>query len=156
MGNRPVVFGHIEMRGNDAVEFNRWALTAFPYDPVYPFPDIFHVEVGPKSQAPSIFLGGTFKEIERDWPEWLWRFASLLSTLEAVEATVTLDCWRGRYSWTLCPEVLTDDADPAPLAVAGHRWVITDWPADEADLEGEYDVNDRPALERRGTRRLTG
>lgn len=142
------------MRGDGDVEFNRRALATFPYDPLHPFRDIFQVEAAPRYQAPSVFFGGTFKEIERDWPVWLWRFASLLSTLEAVEATVTLDCWRGRYTWTLCPERLTCDVDPPPASLAGQRWVITDWPADEADLEVEYDVNDIPTLERCDTRRL--
>ncbi|MFD1731308.1 hypothetical protein ACFSC4_09910 [Deinococcus malanensis] len=74
-----------------------------------------------------------------------------MSTLEAVEATVTLDCWRGRYTWTLRPDVLTG-GNESPCSLMGQRWVITDWPSDEADLEMEYDANNIPALERRVTR----
>ncbi|WP_157463985.1 hypothetical protein [Deinococcus pimensis] len=135
-----MVTGHIRLRGNDDVEFNRRALADFNFDAS--FPDVFHVEPAPRYGAPSIFLGGTFKEIEQDWRAWLSRLAGLLSTLEAVEATVTLDGWRGRFTWVLQPDVVAR-GEAWPASLVGQRWVLIEWPQDEADLTVE-DGSDAP------------
>lgn len=134
MGFRSVIYGHIQTLNNGVDEPNRQALQTFDYDPTYPFPDIFHLERPPQYHAPSVVFGGTFKQIEDDWPAWVERFATLLSTLEAVEATVTLDCWRGRYTWVLAPETLarggtvTDRLNQRGTMV-GEPWFVVQSPA---------------------------
>ncbi|ACO47898.1 hypothetical protein DEDE109153_11980 [Deinococcus deserti] len=142
MGFRSVVFGHIHTLDNQAHEANRQALQAFPYDELYPFPNIFHIESAPRYKAPSIIFGGTFKQVEDDWHTWFDRFAALLSTLEAIEANVILDCWLGRYAWTLAPEVLAQGGSVTAAldergTLTGERWCIIQAPAISDDLQDQ-------------------
>jgi hypothetical protein len=120
MGYRSIVFGHIETLGNQSYEANKQALRAFQFDDLYPFPDIFRIESPPRYKAPSIFFGGTFKQLEEDWLTWFDQFVSLLSTLEAVEANVVLDCWLGRFAWTLAPRSLVE-AERVQLLTSSER-----------------------------------
>lgn len=140
MGYRSVVFGHIHTLNNDSHEANKHALHAFPYDDVHPFRDIFYLEDPVKYKAPSIIFGGTFKEIEADWLTWFERFTTLLSTLEAVEANVILDCIFGRYAWTLKPQWLALDSDVATRwkeagTMTGQQWYIVQAPTFEGNLQ---------------------
>lgn len=147
MGERSIVYGHIRTLGNSSAEFNRAALGRFSYDEVYPFPNIFRHEDGLRYQAPSIFIGGTFKELEADWPTWMNRFAALLSTLQAVEANVILDCWFGRFAWTLQPQVVVLNGHwESAEALVGQPWFITAAPDNEAELEHFYDEHLKDAL----------
>jgi len=131
MGMRSVVFGHIHTLINNTQEMNHHALRTFPYDDRYPFPDIFRLEDAPRYQAPSILFGGTFKQIEDDWLTWFDRFLTMLSTLEAIEANVILDCIWGRYAWTLGPHLSAGDVTTTLEqrgTLTGQGWCIIQAP----------------------------
>lgn len=151
MGFRSVVFGHIQTLDNQAYEANRQALQVFPYDELYPFPNIFHLESTPRYTAPSVIFGGTFKAVEEDWHTWFGRFAALLSTLQATEANVLLDCWLGRYAWTLAPEVLAYGGSVASVleqrgTLTGERWCIVQAPAISDELRDRLMPADCPVI----------
>ncbi|GMA15015.1 hypothetical protein E5F05_12005 [Deinococcus metallilatus] len=153
MGQRSVVYGYINARSNADIEVNLQALARFPFDELYPFRNNFWVESAPKYQYPSIFFGGTYKEIEGDWPIWLWKFTQLLSTLEATEANVTLDCWLGRFSWRLEPRWLVEGGSVGDLdTMTGQQWIIVEAPENESELEDLYDEDRTLSVERRQQR----
>ncbi|ADV66085.1 hypothetical protein [Deinococcus maricopensis] len=141
MGFRSVVFGHVQTLDQAAHAANERALRGFPYDEMHPFRDIFHLEPAARYKAPSVIFGGTFKALEDDWAEWFGSFVALLSTLEATEANVVLDCWRGRFAWTLMPESLAGGAcAPDLLEARGtltrEQWCIVRAPDLPEEVQG--------------------
>lgn len=134
MGNRSVVYGHIHTLDNESRAANAKAIARFTFDE-YIFRNIFLQEESVKYKAPSIFIGGTFKQIEERWGVWFNRFAQFLSTLEAVEANVTFDCYFGRFAWILQPRpVALEIGISAVESLVGEEWFITSAPSNEVDL----------------------
>jgi len=70
-----VVDGFIKVREHLLVKESMEIIHAFDFDDRYPFTDIFW---GPSPAAygfPVIGFAGSYKQIEEDWNEWMWRFS---------------------------------------------------------------------------------
>jgi hypothetical protein len=151
MGTESIVSGYI--RGNagkhgDAADVkNRRAIAEFPFDEKYPFTNIFWCDSPARyGNTPIIGFAGCFKQIEESWNEWLWKFAQLLSQLEAIEARVNLDCIIGSYYWRLQPRswlIYLQGRGCAPATLQGEQWGIVqaspnDFTLTRSDDAGSY------------------
>ena len=89
MGSQSVVYGYIQCDVSADVA-NVAVLESYPFDEVYPFPRIFSL---PRSgyQSSVISFGHVFKDLARDWDQWVSRFEDLL----------------GRLAWTCCRPKIT-------------------------------------------------
>lgn len=118
--------------GDEANVVNRQALSVFTFDEKFPFTNIFW----PDSPAcygnrPVIAFAGCYKQIEEAWAEWMWKFSQLLSTLEAVDARVHLDCVRGYFSWRLQPKsvyLAYQLKQSYPATLHGESWGVVEAP----------------------------
>lgn len=142
MGNRSVIYGHIRASSNECFQANSEAILQFQFDEIYPFKSIFYLEEPSQYKAPSIIIGGTFKQIEEDWPQWLSKFVEFLGCLEAVEVNIILDCWFGRFAWTFNPEVIANGHSMADYpTLVGQGWMITSFPENEERFEYHTGIN---------------
>ena len=86
MGSQSVVYGYIQCDVSADVA-NVAVLESYPFDEVYPFPRIFSL---PRSgyQSSVISFGHVFKDLARDWDQWVSRFEDLLGRLAWTSAAV--------------------------------------------------------------------
>jgi len=98
-----VVTGAIKIRQHTLVEESWERLNRFEFDDTYPFTNVFWRGSSAAYGFPVIGFAGSYKQIEESWTEWLWKFGRLLSTLDAVEAQVSLNCVLGSFCWILQP-----------------------------------------------------
>lgn len=119
-------------------------IAEFNFDEIYPFTNIFWGGSPSQYSLPVIIFGGSYKQIEENWNEWLWKFSQMLSSLEATEANVSLDCMLGNYAWQLHPHCWRCDSTLL-TKLNGQQWGITKAPEDDfsIDLPGRprYDSN---------------
>lgn len=106
------------------------SLSVFEFDEVYPFSNTFWSDSPAQFNGSVIGFTGSFKEIEYDWTEWLWKFSQLLSALDATNATVELECNLGHFAWSLWPDswnrASTRPSFPQqlPSSFRGEQWGI--------------------------------
>ena len=94
------------MNGCELLQPSMATVNAFDFDNRYPFTNIFWADSPARYNFPVIGFCGSYKQIEEDWNEWLWKFGQFLSALDAIEACVNLHCILGSYQWHLEPELL--------------------------------------------------
>lgn len=88
MGMHSIVYGYIESPP-EAVEENSITLKDFPYDPLFPFRNIFcRPQLGFRCSV--IPFAGSYSRLEDDWIEWITRFEELLGRLHAYDSKVHL------------------------------------------------------------------
>ena len=104
MGMQSKVYGYISLRDKKYIHDAERVLLEYPSDNTYPFTNIFHIEKNATYFHPMIGIAGSFKQIEKWWPEWMWKFSDFLSRLEALEARVHLNSIMGKHFWVLEPE----------------------------------------------------
>jgi len=152
MGMQSIVYGAIiTCTGNNSNEYkvkqldNERAIAAFTYDEKYPFNNIFWANSPAQYFTPVIGFAGSYKQVEEHWSEWLWKFSELLSTLDAFEATVHLECVRGRYLWRLRPISYLKGVLNKPLnssiSYKGEQWVIVESPPNDFTLSPRIEDN---------------
>lgn len=128
-----IVWGYIKFGDNGSLAAAEGSIAAYPFDEVYPFTNIFCGGSPARYGAAVIGFAGSYKQVEEDWNEWLWKFADLLSRLPAREAHVGLDCVIGSYRWKLEPgSPRQSGQDGAP------GWTITRAPADDFSIHPEW------------------
>lgn len=137
-----IVFGYIICR-DYSMQANLQAISRFDFDEKYPFTNIFWGDSPAQYFLPTIGFTGSYKSLEEDWEEWLWKFTQLLSRLESIEAHVNLHGLWGNFSYDLKPKSYISHIDkphekPYPEIVKGDEWVITSAP--------EWDFSLRPDL----------
>ncbi len=132
MGMNSIVSGYIEVtdRKKDW-RYNRRVIEHFPFDDVYPFTNIFWFDSPARYFLPLIGFVGSYKQIDEDWPEWMWKLSTLLSRLIAVSATVRLECIMGEYFWDLEPESYT-------ISSVGENWDIINASENDFLLHADY------------------
>lgn len=144
-----MVSGYIQLRHID-VQPSLQFINGFEFDEVYPFTNIFW---GPSPASyGSTLLGfvGSYKQIEEDWNEWLWKFSQLLSGLDAIEAHVRLKCVVGEYHWKLEPRSLFEGHISGD-SMRGQVWGITQAPDPDFSIhpdwieyfKGSYRLNEK-------------
>lgn len=132
-----IVNGFIKVPSLEAANRNMKVIGKFDFDDVYPFTDIF---LGISAAAYCFYVigfAGSYKQIEEDWNEWLWKFGQLLSHLEAVEARVSLSCLLGDYIWKLEPKSLFEDPY-AKESTQGQMWGITESPQPDFSTDSTW------------------
>lgn len=146
------ISGYIVGRGGrfseETSKINQQALKDFPFDEKFPFRNMFWCD---SSIYPNPIIGftGSYKHyIEENWSEWLWKFSQFLSTLEARDAYVNLDCVRGNFRWRLQPqlgryavELQSPDTPEWPESIRGQIWGIVEAPEDDFTLNPRRDDN---------------
>lgn len=105
-------------------------INAFEFDEVYPFTNIFWGGSPAQYFLPVVIFGGSYKQIEESWNEWLWKFSQMLSTLEAAKACVHLECIYGKFSWRLEPRSRHFGVVARP-PYKGEQWGIVEGPEDD-------------------------
>ena len=120
-----VVTGFIKLREHNLAEESMEIINTFEFDDSYPFTNIFLGASPAAYNFPVIGFAGSYKQIEENWNEWLWKFSRLLSCLDAVEAHVSLSCVLGNYSWKLEPRLRFDNRH-SPDTMQGQIWGITE------------------------------
>jgi hypothetical protein len=122
-----IVSGYIRFAGAHLLPAAVATIAAYPFDDVYPFTNIFAGGSPAAYGAGVIGFAGSYKQVEEEWGEWLWKFADLLSRLDADEAHVGLDGVLGSHRWTLEPE-----------AGGTRQWAITRAPAEDFSIHPEW------------------
>lgn len=146
MGHISVVHGWIQCRRGFNAEK---ALEEFAFDPVYPFSNIFWAHSPARYSFPLVVFGGSYKQLEDDWNEWLWRFSQLLATLDAIEAKVGLDGVYGVFEYRLQPlAVIESRFDPFNSTLIGEPWVIVEAPEQDIFLNDEFQRPNIPVTKR--------
>jgi hypothetical protein len=149
MGTESIVSGHIKMRSEHhvgqllQVQRTKEALDAFTFDEVYPFTNIFWCDSPARYSGAVIAFAGSYKQIEEVWHHWLWKISQLLSTLDASEAIVTLDCIMGTYQWRLIPRISYDilhlrQKQDWPETLVGQQWGVIEAPQDDFSISPEW------------------
>jgi hypothetical protein len=111
MGAKSIIIGYVEEpfiadRQRDALvkDHNRAKLFLLPQIDVWPrlTRGFFSVSGPQETYANSlIYFGGSFKEIEREWSEWLDKFEALLRTLVWVRVKLVLETeYYGEHTYT--------------------------------------------------------
>ena len=120
MGFQTVVFGYIQTfpaRDNET----RVLLRRIYFDPVYPFPNLFHGPY-PGYQWSTISFAGSFKDFDEELSVWLSRFENLLVTIQAFTAEVAIVSEKGRKDSIEYVRILkSDNLDNAD----NRTWLIT-------------------------------
>lgn len=120
-----VVTGAIKMREPARSQPVMERINAYDFDAVFPFTNIFWSGSPAVYGFPIIGFAGSYKQIEEAWLEWLWKFSRLLSSLDAVEAQVTLSCVLGTYFWILQPRLhFADSTAYFTNSMEGQLWGI--------------------------------
>ena len=115
-----IVWGYIKFEGGHSLAAAEESIASYSCDEVYPFTNIFCGGSAARYGAAAIGFAGSYKPVEGDWSEWLWKFADVLSHLRATDARACLDCVIGSYRWTLEPKTAQQTAsDPV------REWIIT-------------------------------
>jgi hypothetical protein len=122
-----VISGFIKVREHPLVEQSIVIINAFEFDDIYPFTNIFWGASPAAYGFPVIGFAGSYKQIEEDWNEWMWKFSQLLSHLDAVEARVSLSCILGNFNWKLEPKLRFDNRHSRDT-MQGQVWGITESP----------------------------
>lgn len=135
MGHVSIVSGFISISPRGSLERTREAINAFEFDEVWPFSNIFYCESPAQYSHPVVGFAGSYKQVEEVWSEWLWKFGQLLSTLEATDARVCLDCIMGIHSWELRPKAGARKAETIWSSSLGQPWVITRAPDDDFSVD---------------------
>lgn len=138
MGNQSIVNGYILVPEFSYIDSNMKAISSHNFDDQYPFTNIFWR--GPRDQyfMPVIAIAGSYREIENDWNEWLWKFSQLLSSLEAIRAKIYLDCILGDWKWVLKPESLIRKKGSRGESFIGQTWGISSGPEDDFSLRNPW------------------
>lgn len=132
-----IVTGYIKTRGFYSTQKNIQAINSFRFDEVYPFTNIFWGSSPASYESPVIGFAGSYKQIEEDWAEWLWKFSQLLSGIDAVSARVNLDCVVGSYTWLLQPEYFLKNKK-SDRSMIGEVWGITEAPEEDFSVNEEW------------------
>ena len=150
MGFQSLVYGTIEEWGDNR-ESNRLAIAQFEFDDVYPFTNIFWSGSPAAYKQSVIGFAGSYKEIESDWNDWMGKFTQLLSNLEAFNTIVTLDGWRGHFTWRLSPlswlEHLAGTFPEPPTTFKGEEWGIYEAPNHDFSLDPGFSDITAPGLD---------
>ena len=132
-----VVSGWIKSTNHDIAKENHKIIDSFGYDEIYPFTNIFQ-DVSSTAYGCSILsFAGSYKQIEEDWNEWLWKFSQLLTRLDAIEAVVHLDCVLGNYRWKLEPKARFENLK-IPDSLRGQIWGIVEASAPDFSTDAAW------------------
>ena len=122
-----VITGFIKVRDHTLAKQSMETINAYDFDDVYPFTNIFWGASPAAYGFPVIGFAGSYKQIEENWNEWMWKFTQLLSRLDAIEAHVNLSCLLGDYDWKLEPRLRFEDRLSRD-SMQGQVWGITEAP----------------------------
>lgn len=152
MGHQSIVSGYILEKSANR-EQNRTAIAHFTFDEKYPFSNIFWNDSPANFDTYIIGFTGSYRQIEDDWNEWLWKFSQFLSTLEALNAVVNLDCHLGCFRWKLQPfsrhqwMSRPPQIQRLPETFRGEPWGIYEAPDNDFTLMhpwNSFEWNDNP------------
>ena len=132
-----VVSGFIKLNVHALAEESMNIIDNFNYDDTYPFTNIFSGISTANYGFYIIGFAGSYKQIEEDWNEWLWRFSQLLTRLDAVEAVVNLNCILGNYRWKLEPKARFENLR-ATDSMSGQVWGITEAPQPDFSTDPKW------------------
>lgn len=137
MGHASIVNGFIIIRSHELMEQTKGTINSFDFDEVWPFTNIFWCDSPAQYSNPVVGFGGSYKQIEEVWSEWLWKLGQLLSRLDAIEARVNLHCVIGDYSWELRPKAYCESKD-WPQSMLGEPWVVASAPEKDFSIDPEW------------------
>jgi hypothetical protein len=147
MGCDSIVTGYIQSWGRSRAEqntmdefwaYNQEVIATYPFDTAYPFTNIFWCDSPAQYFRPLIGFVGSYKQIEEYWSEWLWKFAQLLSNLEAYRARVYLNCVMGHHFWELEPESVFLGVPDSLRSLRGEKWGIVKAPENDFSIDPSW------------------
>ena len=135
MGSQSIVCGYLETE--PAFDYqNETVLRMFPFDPKYPFPNVFS-NIRPGYQSSMISFASSFKSLLEDWDEWENKFELLLAQLYARAEKVRLDEEVEGAAMTIVYVCVSVEGSKLPPAARKWRkWYY----ARDGTVTGEHDV----------------
>ncbi len=131
-----IVSGFIQLSSPSLLQKNVEEIKKYPFDEAYPFTNIFWGHSSAQYGLPVIGFTGSYKQIEEDWNEWLWKMSQLLIGLDALKARVNLDCILGSYTWLLKPRSVFEEDKTAQSRKK--QWGIVEAPENDFCINPEW------------------
>jgi len=145
MSIQTVIGGYILCSDHKA-RFNRRVIDHYSdYDDGYLFTNIFS-SVRQQYFLPIISFTASYKNLDYEIYEWLFKFCRLLHHLDALEAFVYLDGFTGFYRWRLEPRDRYLGVSAPGQSQLYQEWGIADSPPPETEHHlMELAIRDHPS-----------
>ena len=140
MAGQSIILGYIvEPDGADRIIESHNRAKIFALGRLDEFPPLNSTFFAPTGEAESygaklLYFAGSFKEVERDWEQWLGKFEGLLKTMVWQRVYLSLETpffGRFEYRWEAAPEIAATFGAEVPRRVTD--WFFTGGPRRFAD-----------------------